>query len=616
MTGRFIRAAAVTVAAVLSVAAGSSAPAQGRAEREPPLHRAAREGDGLTLQRELDRDSSQVSHAHGSNLETPLMFAARSGEKDMATWLPRLAPTREALNARARDGRTALMIAASHGVSQVVAALRDLGADVTLVDHDGRTALMHAARLSRDGVLELLIPGSTLDASDDAGWTALHHAAWSGDAVRVRLLVEAGATIDAADRSGRAPLHVAGKVGAAEVVEALLDANASPALTDREGVTPLMLAAQASTPRALNAMLAARDRYAPGLDASDASGRTALMHAILTHRPDHARRLIEAGASVSPRDSDGRDVLFHAIAAGDAALVRELLSRGADAAAADRDGRTALMVAAALRAVEARNDGPIAGAPGAAIIDTLLAHNTRPAVNAVGPGGTTALIEAASRGGPRQVAALLRAGAAVDHADELGRTALIHAAGASHDDAAARVVLLLDAGASIHHRDLGGLDALMHAARRGSAASVQTLLSRGANAGARGEKGESALMFAAGRSDRAAEGMVELLAPVDPRINDADERGMTALQYAARHGTVAGIRTIIARGGAINARDRLERTPLMHAAMSGRLEHVEALLAAGADAAITDKQGRTALDHARSLGVRGEPVVARLSRVR
>mmetsp|Transcript_175243 Transcript_175243/g.562051 ORF Transcript_175243/g.562051 Transcript_175243/m.562051 type:complete len:304 (-) Transcript_175243:7-918(-) len=115
-------------------------------------------------------------------------------------------------------------------------------------------------------------PRRLLTCRDDGGMTALHHAAFSGNEVLARRLVEAGAEPDRktdygftavmaavqsnnvdllmmllqhragvnakADLDGRTALHLAAAAGDLEICQALLAASADPRLKDRKGQTP------------------------------------------------------------------------------------------------------------------------------------------------------------------------------------------------------------------------------------------------------------------------------------------------------------------------------------------------------------------------------------------
>ncbi len=81
-----------------------------------------------------------------------------------------------------------------------------------------------------------------VDASDEAGWTALMLAADAGHDAIVRLLLGAGASVHLENDAHDTALHLAAREGRAEASRLLLDAGADFAARDADGRTPLFLA--------------------------------------------------------------------------------------------------------------------------------------------------------------------------------------------------------------------------------------------------------------------------------------------------------------------------------------------------------------------------------------
>jgi uncharacterized protein len=122
------------------------------------------------------------------------------------------------------DGATPLMRAAKNGDAAAMRLLLENGADPELAQKNHTTALMMAAGLGRglgvfakdyatesqmiEGLKVLLDRHVNLNATNDAGQTALHFAALSSDAT-VKLLAEHGAKLDIKDKQGRSPLDFA-----------------------------------------------------------------------------------------------------------------------------------------------------------------------------------------------------------------------------------------------------------------------------------------------------------------------------------------------------------------------------------------------------------------------
>jgi ankyrin repeat protein len=209
-----------------------------------------------------------------------------------------------------------------------------------------------------------------------------------------------------------------------------------------------------------------------------------------------ARRLIEAGASLQARDRAGAMPLAHAARGGHVAMVDRLLAEGAAIDARDLSGATALYAAAeaerpsTVAALLSRGADPnLTGrsevSPLAAaafrgndrIVELLLSRGADP--DHVDATGKAPIVYAAARGFVAVVRRLLDAGvdANVRYGNDL--TALMWAAG--HEDgvgasaAVAVVELLIERGAAIDAADNRGRTALMIAAERGDAAVAETL---------------------------------------------------------------------------------------------------------------------------------------------
>ena len=121
-------------------------------------------------------------------------------------------------------------------------------ADLTALDQDGRSALMHAV-LAEDAdpaVVRVLIErGADVDAFDSGQkWTALHFAARDQKEAVVRALLEAGARVDPVDVFGNTPLwrSLTDPSPNLAVVKELLKHRANPRQKNHYGEAPIDLA--------------------------------------------------------------------------------------------------------------------------------------------------------------------------------------------------------------------------------------------------------------------------------------------------------------------------------------------------------------------------------------
>ena len=145
-----------------------------------------------------------------------------------------------ALEARDKDGKTALMLAAEYNRTSIVRALLTAGADKEATDNEGNTALMLAAQRGETCSMQALLDaGANLEARDGDGKTALIHAAANacdGEEC-VYELIAAGAELDAQDNEGNTALILAAGDGYIDAVSALIGAGAHVNIRNNSGET-------------------------------------------------------------------------------------------------------------------------------------------------------------------------------------------------------------------------------------------------------------------------------------------------------------------------------------------------------------------------------------------
>ena len=138
-----------------------------------------------------------------------------------------------------------LMVAAIFGYIDIVKLLLKTGADTSIQDELGRTAISRAVDEDDTATVQVMLKhGVDFRKVDHLGRTLLHGASINGYCDMIRLLVEAGLAVDVRGYAGETPLHDASRAGYTSVAETLLELGADPSITDSAGRTPRIAAVQ------------------------------------------------------------------------------------------------------------------------------------------------------------------------------------------------------------------------------------------------------------------------------------------------------------------------------------------------------------------------------------
>jgi ankyrin repeat protein len=223
-------------------------------------------------------------------------------------------------------------------------------------------------------------------------------------------LIADGASLLARDRAGAMPLALAARGGHAALVERFLSQGAAIDARDLSGATALYAAVESERPstvaallnRGANPNLTGRSDVSP-LAAAAFKGNDRIVELLLAH-----------GADTDHVDATGKTPIVYASARGFALVVRRLLDAGVDVRAHYGNDLTALMWAAG------HEDGVGAGA---AVEVAALLIERGAAIDVADNRGRTALMTAAERGDDAVAAALAAYGANRAPRDKAGKTA-------------------------------------------------------------------------------------------------------------------------------------------------------------------------------------------------
>ncbi|MCX5862258.1 MAG: ankyrin repeat domain-containing protein [Deltaproteobacteria bacterium] len=234
------------------------------------------------------------------------------------------------------NGVTALMMAAGNPRNDnphLINILMAKGADVQAKDRDGHTALETAFEKGYlHTVWALLHKGADPNVVNKTGQTPLIAFAekWAPNAGHLEPFLQKGVNVNARDKDGKTVLIVAAEspldhqtgVGA---VGHLIAKGANINFHDNEGKTALMVAAAKGRKEIVKLLLEKNSE----INARDAKGGTALMAALENGHLDVAEALINAGTDVNVADNSGMTAA--AYAEEKLSKVKDLLkSRGTD----------------------------------------------------------------------------------------------------------------------------------------------------------------------------------------------------------------------------------------------------------------------------------------------
>ncbi|MGJ4802815.1 ankyrin repeat domain-containing protein [Luteimonas sp. SDU82] len=546
---------------------------------------------------------------------TPALLAAAGGDEDDPAGVQLLLRHKARVDARDRDQRTALHVAAAQGHAAIVAALLDAGADAQARDGAGATPLLEAARGGSLSAFEALLAAKADPAAVDAqGRNALVLAclADTPSSALVGRLLELGLDPRATGHDGRRAAAIAAEAGRWRLVAMLDPDYALPASVrpDSGEAVPEQRAPMLLLREGLDAGRYDELERIAALVSPSELGRLLFEGDAI---PSRARVdwLMAQGADGEVRDDNGDTAAFRLLACGPAALpaLQALLGHGASPAGSgglarflaacvkgDQAGRT--LEQSALDLLEQGAD-PFAASPAGdpplslavhlgwnRLIERLLAIGVD--ADARDARGMTALHLAAALAREDVLKTLVRHGAAVDVRAQDGQTPLGVALASGRRDLAD----WLDwRGWALPRRVLQPAD-VPAAAMAGDADAVRRLIDLGLPVDSVDPQGCTALLRACGGGHRA---VVELLLARGANPQHVAHTGATPLSAAVSMRQGELVERLLAAGARLEQRLPGEVTVLMLSSALGLPDLCAKLMTAGANVHATDAQGLTPL---------------------
>ncbi|XP_070841233.1 histone-lysine N-methyltransferase EHMT2 isoform X4 [Chaetodon trifascialis] len=212
--------------------------------RRSALHAAAQRGL-LEVCYMLVQAGAQVD-AKDKDLRTPLLEAIINNHIEVARYLIQ---NGACVYHTEEDGYTGLHHAAKLGNQEIVSMLLETGqVDVNAQDSGGWTPVIWAAEHKHVDVIKALLNrGADVTINDKELNVCLHWAAYAGNVDIAELVLNSGCSLASVNMHGDTPLHIAAREGYLECVTLFLSRGADIDIMNREGDTPLTLA-RADTP--------------------------------------------------------------------------------------------------------------------------------------------------------------------------------------------------------------------------------------------------------------------------------------------------------------------------------------------------------------------------------
>ena len=332
----------------------------------------------------------------------------------------------------------------------------------------------------------LALNGADLNTSDSTRWkTPVMLAAEKNHASCLDVLLSAGARVNTKDLDSKTALHYACENNSVDCLILLILNKAKLDVQDSEGMTPLMVSAARGHAGCVTMLL----NHKASPSRKNVTGCTALMSAVISGHLDCVKILHTAGSDLNTSCHDGTGVLYHAVKCQHHDILRYVMANNVRPTFRDRKtGWMALHFAAENKDLCSIKVLLRYGHP----IDCRSTHD-----------GVTPLMLAARSGSELCVRYLLHSSALVDMTDFSGRTALFYCGQTCRNSDS--VDTLVQHGAAVNHRDNTGSTALIRATDSsitfltpdvGSLNIVESLLRAGSDVTLANHDGDTAMTLA------------------------------------------------------------------------------------------------------------------------
>jgi len=503
----------------------------------------------------------------------------------------------ENVNNLAIDGRPLLHTSAGLGLHDYLEVLLDKGADTTLKDDRGFSALDLALipKVSYNQILSAVaiiragspppkdedwayifdpISTGNLNIKNEYGATAMHHAAEHNHIGMIRYLIKNGAEIEARNLPGDTPLHIAVRGGYGTIANLLIDAGVDVDERNYSGNAAMHDALSTQDGLALSYILL---NAGANPDIRDGDGNTPLHLVAMLHSDTIiAQLLLNRGALVGLRNREGSTPLLLAVEAQDRELSELLIENGAD--------------------IFARNNKALTPAQhvlsyGAEFTSWFFTDSIVEKIDNVGR--SILHMAAAMRVPSETLAVLLNTKVNPNLRDYNGDTALHYAVADKNTPLA---VTLISHGSNLFIENNDGVSPLIHVFNHGTEFTNQFFIRIQEPVN---REGNTPIFYAVRWGYPA---IVQAIIDAGEDVNYQNLQGNTVLHEAV-HANSRQIAAILLDSGANpNTANSVGRSPIHHAVIWGTLNILEMCVKSGGDIGLRDNEGQIVLHMAASAG--------------
>lgn len=234
-------------------------------------------------------------------------------------------------------------LASQNGLTEVIRALHDVGANFNNANNNGNTPIFVAAQNGHtDSIRALHAGGSDVNKTNNQGSTPAITAAQNGHFDAILALYEAKADLNESNKDGNTPLIVAAEKGAVDIIYVLLACHVDVNKSNNNGFSAVSMAALKGHVAAIHALYKAR----ADVNKANVDGFTPAHLAAAQGSVEVINALKACKANLNQTDYNGVTPAFLAAQFGHVDVLSALYQHGADLNQADAEGFTPAMIAA------------------------------------------------------------------------------------------------------------------------------------------------------------------------------------------------------------------------------------------------------------------------------